>query len=250
MSDGAPFGTVLDELALPARGQVPDWHDVLERAGHAPVRSAAPRRARRWFVAALAAGLLAVLIVAPALGLHREVIDFLSAEPAPEPVKLEFAQLDAGAPKGMESDVIAGQTRRVMETTVDGKRHVLWVAPTPKGGFCLTWSEHSGGCVTEPALLTSDLGVTWAATTRGGGQTLTKVDGWVLDGDIAAVELAYEDGARQTVRLVWVSEPIDAAFFFAAVPREHRRPGHELVAVVARDADGNEVAREDAPPMG
>ena len=79
----------------------PDWLDVRRRARRRPGRRAV----------LIAAAALALLIAAPALGLHHTIVDFFAAEPAPERVQLTFARLDLGAPKGMATGVIAGQTR-------------------------------------------------------------------------------------------------------------------------------------------
>ena len=71
----------------------PDWGDVTRRV----------RRARRRRTLTTALVVVGVLVVAaPAFGLGRYAIDWLSADPAPDRVQLDFAQLGVGAPKGMD----------------------------------------------------------------------------------------------------------------------------------------------------
>jgi len=77
----------------------PDWGDVTRRVRRA--------RRRRTLTTTLVVVAAAVVAAPVALGLHRLVVDFLSAEPAPERVQLTFARLDLGAPKGMAPGVIA-----------------------------------------------------------------------------------------------------------------------------------------------
>jgi len=69
----------------------PDWGDVTRR-----VRRARRRRALTTALVVVAA----VVVAAPAFGLGRYAIDWLSADPAPDRVQLDFAQLGVGAPKG------------------------------------------------------------------------------------------------------------------------------------------------------
>jgi hypothetical protein len=204
------------------------------------------RRHARWLapVAAVVAG---AAIATPALGLHRELVDFLRSDRAPEPVRLQFASLDVGAPPGMESEVIPGETRKVMTVRADGKTRVLWVAPTRKGGFCYLWTEDSGGCAADRAEYERKrvvVGATWAVDGNDGPEAVTRVGGWVLAPSAERLEVEYEDGGRDEVRLIWVSEPIDAGFFYHAVPAEHRRLGRRVVAVLALDADGGVLDRE------
>jgi hypothetical protein len=69
----------------------------------------------------------------------------------------------------------------------------------------------------------------------------------VLDSAITRLQILYEDGRRDDVRLVWVSPPIDAGFFLFETPSEHRRVGHRAKALVALDDEGKEVGRQTFP---
>ena len=75
----------------------PDWGDVTRRVRRA--------RRRRTLTAALVV-VGAVVVAAPAFGLGRYAIDWLSADPAPDRVQLDFAQLGVGAPKGMDPGIV------------------------------------------------------------------------------------------------------------------------------------------------
>lgn len=133
------FETVLAArfAALADTNDDSDWLDVERR-----MRGAKRRRA-------LTVGLIAaaaVLIVAPAWALRGPIIDFFSADPAPAPVVRDFGSLQVGAPPGMAPGVRPGQARRVTSVRIEGRAHVLYVAPTTGGGFCESWTHAFGGC--------------------------------------------------------------------------------------------------------
>lgn len=216
---------------------------------------ASPRRRRmspaRVLLAVLAL-VVAFVLVAPALGLELPVLDFWKAAKAPARVVEDFESLTAGAPPGMDPGAIAGEARKV--TTVDGP-HTLWVAPTKAGGFCLTWTNGSGGC---DKLGTVPLGVTWSAAgslpVGSGGRPevsmehFTRISGHVNAAYAESVELRFANGDVVHPDVTWVSEPIGAGFFFYEIPKERRQPGREITAVVALDGDGQTVAEETGRP--
>jgi hypothetical protein len=216
----------------------PDWLDVRRRAR-------CPRR-RRWLLVPLAAT-IAAIAVGSALGLYPEFVDFFSAEPAPERVVVEFGQLSVrsaihvGGPH-----VHAGSARKISEATFRGRRRALFVAPTADGGFCWMWEKWNGSCGRTAVMHSTDrpLSTTWLASGSGGAALLT---GHVIDPDVVKLEIIYEDRGRAAVRLLWVSRPIDAGFFLFETPPEHLRHGRRVKALVALDADGDEVAREPFP---
>jgi hypothetical protein len=230
-------------LAVPERG---DWRDVRHRARRGRVR-------RMALVAA--AFLAAALIAAPALGLHRTVVEWLEAEPAPEWTQLEFLQLGVGAPPGMDPGVIPNSARKVTEIAHNGKVAVLWVAPTERGGFCVSWTAFfGGGCVLErsslPARPTSGgdvnpmlLGLTlsYNPTDRG---MVRYFSGHVLEPMTERLLVTYADGEEADVPVVWVSPPIDAGFYHYWIAEEHLQPGRHMTALTAVDADGRVLARQ------
>jgi hypothetical protein len=199
---------------------------------------------------ALAAIVVAFLLVAPAVGIRIPVLDFWSADKAPPKVVQDFESLGEGAPPGMDPGAIPGETRKV--SLPDGS--TLWVAPTKHGGFC-TLGTRSGGC---DKLGTWPLGVSWGASrlARPPGKSplgripITAFD--LLEGHansrfVDSVEIRFADGEIERPALTWVSEPIHQGFFVYRIPEEHRRPGHEIEAVVGLDADGGVVVDATRP---
>jgi hypothetical protein len=245
--------TFADELAdrfaaMPTPPDDGDWLDVRRRA----------RRARRPRIAVgLLAATLVVAIATPALGLQRVVVDWFSAEPAPERVQVDFDQLGVGAPReDWGPQVVPNSARKVMESDVGGQRRILWVAPTKKGGYCFLWTDFLGGCAADPNSPIPDragpndvrpelLGVTSVSTGNRGIRII--VGGHLhadLGDDLDRLTVEFADGTATQVPFVWVSAPIDAGFYIYEIPAEHRRVGHQATAVVARDGDGHVLARQ------
>jgi hypothetical protein len=187
----------------------------------------------------------AVIAAAPAFGLGGKLVRlFESGEPAPPNITRSFAGLDAGAPPGFATGVVASQTRKIV---LPGKV-ALWIAPTSKGGFCLFVEGGGGQCDTARALKF------WPTFSIGGdfsrqgvienGPVL--IDGSTTLHDAASVEVRFEDGSSVTVPVVWVSAPIDAGFFGYEVPPAHLRVGARPNLLVLHDASGNELRRDSS----
>lgn len=245
------FETVLAArfAALADMNDDSDWLDVERR-----MRSVNRRRV-------LTVGLIAaaaVLIVAPAWALRGPIVDFFSAEPAPAPVVRDFGSLQVGAPPGMAPGVRPGQARRVTAARIDGKTHVLYVAPTTGGGFCESWTHAFGGCRSTRALPAKQAARLSLAQLRSfnamgvsgglGADGLRIVGGHVLVPD-STIELRYQDGQSVEIPYVWVSKPIDAGFFLYGVPAAHRKTGHRATVLVLLDKDGTEIARQPFPAL-
>jgi hypothetical protein len=196
-------------------------------------------------VLALAA-VVAVTVSTPALGLHRDVVDFFTAEPAPEPVRFDFASLRRHHPPnatGYEwpfKDVIASEAREVTAIVVRGERRPIFVAPTESGGYCWHWYTMFG-CRKEGEQRAGPLGV----MRLGGDDQPWMLELTTQNSAIAELELRYEDGERVTLPFVWVSEPIDAGFSIFELPAEKSVTGHWPDLVVALSSDGDEVHRFD-----
>lgn len=219
--------------ALTNRVDDSDWLDVRRRARTAP---------RRWLLIPVAAA-IAVIAVGSAFAVYRELVDFISAEPAPENVKVNFADLNAGAPPGMAPGVVASKARGVLRRKLHGRQHTLWVAPTESGGFCAYLlgprGGGGGGCTAAGVPLSS-------GAIQPNEDSPLGVFGSVAARDSTYVDVVHEDGSTTRVDLVWVSPPIDAGFFVAEVPVERG-----VIGFVARSEGGEEVAREMlARPMG
>lgn len=217
-----------------------DWGDVLRRAEK--------RRGRRRIgvVATLAA--LAALAAPTAFALHGSIIDFFQSEPAPRHVVVDFAQLDLGAPLGMETEVIAEQTRKIFERRgYDGRVFRLYVAPSRKGGFCMRvdGSVGGGGCGPPYSVPVSpEIAIRGPITRKGfirGGPVV--ISGFVGLSDADSIELRYEDGAVDRETLTWVSKPIDAAFFVFDVKPAHWNSGRPKDLLLL-DSDGHVLRME------
>jgi hypothetical protein len=225
----------LDEL-VPRTDEPRRWDEVLGRAFTHTDR-------RRLLAFAFAALLAAVLIGAGGV-FHRQVVDFFSADPAPQPIQIDFlragARLDMTIGPGHETL----PAREVASFPIDEKPRPLWVAPMESGGFCYRWHTfgscgrmpHQGSAVTFGfAFLEGEFGPQWFG-------------GHVLDPAMHRLELIYADRDRVDLPFVWVSEPIDAGFSAFQVPDARQRAGHGASMVVAYDAKGKEIARQVFPP--
>lgn len=214
-----------------------------------------PRRTSRVRVAlAFAALSIAFLLVAPALGLDLPPLDFWQAEKAPAKVVRDFEQLGAGAPEGMDPGAIPGETRKVATVRLADGPHTLWVSPTRAGGFCLLWTNASGGC---DKLGTVPLSVSWSARRVPAGDDgppemtpllFDRLAGHVNSEYAESVEIRFVDGSVVRPEPIWVSEPIGAGFFVYDIPDERRIEGREISAVVALDREGNIVAEDRGRP--
>jgi hypothetical protein len=226
-----PFEQALDELVARS-DELRRWDEVLQRAS---VR-------RRVLVLAFAAGLAAVLIGAGG-AFHREVVDFFSADPAPEPIRLDFAKMGARADLMIGPGHATHEARQVASFPVDGKLRPLWVAPMESGGFCYRWHTF-GSCGRLPHQAeVVKLGM--------GGQMGPYGQNWIVghisDPNVHRLELEYADGERVELPYVWVSPPIDAGFTAFQVPEERQREGRHAVAVLGYGSDGNVVERRALP---
>jgi hypothetical protein len=208
-----------------------------------------PRRQRR---IALAFAVLAAVAVPTALAVRERIADFGSSEPAPTRIVREFEDLNRSALPLRAVGVVAGETRKVIEVRgAGGRRYVLWVAPTRRGGWCEQLELFvagrsralSGGCGGREGGRMHASAPVWLMSRTGKIRGALAVHGRVRDRSIVRLELVYEDGARTEIPLVWVSDPIGIGFFVHAVPRERwnaRRP----TEVVALDDHRGVVKRQ------
>jgi hypothetical protein len=190
-----------------------NWRDVVRRATRA--------RRRRLAVTALAVATISCLGVAAAYAFDHPIVDFSSAPKGPEKVVNDFGSLEVGAPEGMAPGVLPHEARRITSVTIDGKEHVLWVAPTKQGGFCEQWSDLAGGCRADRHdRFAERIDVTY------GGAGPDFLSGSFFQSAADKLELAYADGATEEIPFVWVTAPIDAGFYLFRVPDAHRVEGH------------------------
>jgi hypothetical protein len=248
MTEFADYESLLAErFAQLTTADTGDWLDVRRRARRMRVRGAA---------LLAAAVVAAALVTAPALGLHRIVVDWFEAEPAPGRTQLQFLQLGVGAPPGMDPSVVPNSARKVTELEHDGKVGVLWVAPTKRGGFCVSWTAFfGGGCVSDRASLPTHvvryrddvkpilLGLSVSGDPTDGG-IVQSFNGSLLEPKTERLVASYADGEEAEVPVVWVTPPIDAGFYAYWIPKEHRRPGRQVTALTALDEADRILARQ------
>jgi hypothetical protein len=159
----------------------------------------------------------------------------------------------------MSPEAIPGEARKIATATFDANHvppehptlHTLYVAPRQGGGFCFEWTNYSGGCAdpqgtaeyakTHPAA--RSLGVDWI---EDGYPSL--VSGWVRAAVAKSVEARFADGTSASIPVTWVSAPIDAGFFVYPIPAGHLTSTDALASVVALDATGNVIDRQDFRP--
>jgi hypothetical protein len=245
---------VLDALAPAVDEETEAWLDVLARAELFDVSSPAygdagrdgrsarplPRahtgphsRQRRGLLLIGLVALTFVLVVATAYALGHPIVDFSSAPSAPPRVVKEFDSLSKGAPPGMDPEVNAGETRLVGH--FGGLK--LWVAPTKSGGLCVEWEDAAGGC---DALGTTPLSVTWQSGVRG-----TAIYGHANARWSDNIEIEFDDGSTVRPRVIWVSPPINAGFFYYRPPK-----GRTIRTVLALNGDDAVAADGNGAPGG
>jgi hypothetical protein len=239
MSETLPLDNLL--AAGPDDG---DWGDVVRRASRA-------RRRRRASVVLTVVAVFG-LGIAAAYASGHPIVDFSKAPKGPRTVVDDFGSLEVGAPAGMAPGVLPHEARRITAVTIDGKQHVLWVAPTNKGGFCEQWSGLIGGCrVGRDAPYPAGLQVSgmYQADPKK-GTSLVVQGGSFLQSAGAKLELAYEDGTSDDMPFVWVTEPIEAGFYLFRVPSAHRVAGHRPKSVRLYDSAGQLLDSKPANDAG
>jgi len=204
--------------------------DAISATQHSVRRISRNRKALLVAVAAV------LLLAAPAYALVRLVVDFNSSPSASAVVVKGFSDLDATAPDGMNPTVISGSARKVGSFALaDGSKLILSVAPTKSGGFCEDWGNIAETC---DASHTTPMDLGNAAWRIPQGPAF--VFGDVLSPDAVQVELRWTDGRTVRVPLTRVSPPIDASFYFYALPTAGDNP----VAAVALDEADSVVAEQ------
>jgi hypothetical protein len=212
-----------------------DWSDVLRRVRRAQ------RRRRVAAVTALAAAI--IVGVASAYALGHPIVDFNKAPKGTKKIIDDFGSLEVGAPPGMAPGVLPQQARRITSVRIDGKVHVLWVAPTKQGGFCDQWSHGFGGCrANRHDRFAHEIGLTLLGAPKNRGVAVLGGSFFESNGD--RLEIFYADGASAEIPFVWVTAPIDAGFFLYRVPDAHRVRATRPTAVTLFDGDGKAIIRE------
>jgi hypothetical protein len=208
-----------------------DWNEVRRRVTRG--------RHRRQASVVFALVAAVVLGIASAYAFGHPIVDFGSAPKGPQKVVNDFGSLEVGAPAGMAPGVLPEEARRITAVRIDGKEHVLWVAPTKQGGFCDSWSQFIGGCrANRHDRFAKHIDV-------GGDQNV--LAGSFFQESGSRLELEYAGGGADEIPFVWVTAPIDAGFFLFRVPDAHRVDGHRPATIRLLDDDGKVLAAEPIP---
>ncbi len=234
-----------------------DWDEVLALANVMPEERVTPRAGHRHlrYVVLAVTLVLAVLLATPAFGFRDRIVDLFTREGqdfggatvAPTIVQRDFREMTAGAPEGMDPQVLPLQTRLVARVQYEGVVRSLWAAPTRRGGFCFRVEDGYGGCQRNggflPAIAPTVAGFT---DPRTGLTEIRHIGGTVTNRRIVALMIEFRDGLRVPVRFTYVSAPIEAGFFGYDVPEERRVRERGPTAVIGLDRNGEEVWRDDS----
>jgi hypothetical protein len=190
------------------------------------------------------------LVIAAAYALGHPIVDFKTAPKGPRAVVNDFGSLKVGAPPGMAiGGLLPEEARRITSVLIDGKRHVLWIAPTKQGGYCDHWSGLIAECRADPQTVKRILFSRLYSARQGEPERLV-VGGSFVQSNATRLELVYQDGVAAEVPFVWVTEPIDAGFYLFQVPRSHWAAGRGPKGVRLFDEHGHLLASESTPYPG
>lgn len=215
--------------------------------------TALPRR-RRLVVAMATVVIVGALIATPALGLQNAILDlfgrsdveFAQAPPAASVIKREFAEMTSGAPKGMNPNVLPGQTKLAATFNVEGGQRRVWVAPTAGGGYCYVIERLSGGCRQDGSPSAGlELGGSFVLAAGASAPRMDFLAGEIFEPRATTLRVTFEDGRTRLLPFVFVSEPIAAGFFVYRPTGLEQEPGHRPLSVVILDVKGSPLATRE-----
>jgi hypothetical protein len=205
-----------------------------------------PLRKRPALAAGLAFTVLGVLLVTPAFGIGGRILEFIDGRPAPTEVKTYFASNDqerarmfafaeeAGAElHNRFSPVLADEARGVFAIESPDGPIFLWSAPTEDGRQCwllqamTSTPGGTGSCDATDEQMPMRPETLWTEDRP----SVKIVHARIYDDAITQVDVVL-DGAPE------VSVPLVAGHALGTVSQDSR-----IVALVGRNADGDEVAR-------
>lgn len=147
-----------------------------------------------------------------------------------------FQRPTAPDPKtGAPSEALQKQARKLFTVpTHTGVVATLWVAPTADGRTChwLRYGESGFGHGCPPQGVDRPL----LGVTQSQGGDVVLLWGGPARADVAEIEVRYQDGERAVV-------PLIEGMVLYEIPPEHFSRGHRPNLLIARAADGRELAR-------
>ena len=235
----------LGALADPRDDQ--SWPEVVARA------RAAKRHRHRVPIAIAAVLASAVVIVSPATGVGGKIVRlFDRAEPPPQRIVESYRRGGADVQSGRAIKVLDARMAPHMTWT-------LWVAPTKDGGFCEIRTQFASEGFDPDSCYPPDvrpddrldLAVCLCGVMAGNGPGVAPdgeilappvvLEGGTTNKRATSLLLRFEDGKNQPIPLVWVGEPVNAAFFLYGVPKQHWHKGHLPTTLTMLAADGDEL---------
>jgi hypothetical protein len=250
----------LELLVPPFEPSAGDWAGIVDRAGEPARRRLLTRR--HIVLVGIVLAVAAALVATPAFGIRGLIADLFgrkdvafTGKTAPVEVKRNFYDLGIGIPESIAPAAIASQSRRVASFKIRGREHVLYVAPTRRGGYCWEFTGSFGGCARDrglaqprrvaPGYVHPELfGVTFDEPTTSGVPHVATVSGDIRTANAHSLEIQFADGSKAPLAFYFVSKPIDAGFFYAAIPAGHETKRTRAVAAVIRDRRGKVLARQ------
>lgn len=220
-------------------GYAMDWAAVEHRAGELALGRRGKRNSRR--VLAFAAVLALVIgAAAPAVGLDRVVLDFVSADTAPKTVQIDFGtfdRLDPARGPGIETS----EARTVHTFRLASGNYDLTVAPAATG-FC--WGISGFGLTCENTH-SRPIDLFYRDIPEVGQNEPVLIASAVRGVDLTRITVTFEDGDELDLPLVIVSEPIGASFFLYEVPETRWSLGSRPAHVTAYDSTGAKLGSSD-----
>jgi hypothetical protein len=214
-------------------GYAMDWTAVERRAGELDPAGHRSKRKRHRAIALAAVLALIVGAASPAVGLDRVVLDFLSADRAPETVQVDFGALDRLDPS-RGPRIATSEARTVHAFRLPSGTYELTVAPAATG-FC--WGISGFGLTCEnPHSRPIDL--FYRDIPEVGRTEPVLIASAVRGVDLTRITITFEDGDELDLPLVVVSEPIRASFFLYEVPEARWSLGSRPAHVTAYDSTG------------
>jgi hypothetical protein len=210
-----------------------NWAAVKRRAEELELSGQRSKRKSRRTLALAAALAVIVGAASPAVGLDRVVLDFLSADRAPETVQVDFGLFDrldpARGPGTATSEARTVHTFRLASGTYE-----LTVAPAATG-FC--WGISGFGLTCENAH-SRPIDLLYRDIPEVGRSEPVLIASAVRGVDLTRITITFEDGDELDLPLVVVSDPIGASFFLYEVPETRWNLGSRPAHVTAYDSTG------------
>jgi hypothetical protein len=228
----------LDQAEIDAWAGSATTRAMVERILDHPLTAAPARRRRR-----TGTGVVAAIAVLGAGGTATAFATGIIGGPAPDAVRHHLAGLDVGMPADLRYNPDVDHARAVAATTSGA----LYLADTTDGGYCLEVVSdvdrpRGATCLAAAAVSAEPLQVT--APIPDSDQSPLLVGGRANDPRVVQVGVQYADGSSDSVDF-----GLDRSWLLEVPDGERVTALDRGLRIVALDADGAIVAREQVPPL-